>query len=178
MWDANLPPGSLKRTACYDPATDESNGNFSPAQYVAAWQHIRSIFDQQGVTNVIWVWSVSSAGTDPGPFYPGDSQVDWIGIDAYDTAGTDFAGTFSPIYSKIATYGKPVLVTETGASPFVQAQFLQGAVPALQTQFPLVHAFIYYDANSGIYQWALSSDGVAAFTALGHNPYFSAMPKL
>jgi hypothetical protein len=177
MPDANVPAGLANRTQCYDPATDESNGDFSPSEYVAAWQHIRSIFAQQNTTNAIWVWSVSAAGVDPSPYYPGDSQVDWIGMDAYDTAGTNFTTTFSSLYAKIAQHAKPVMITETAATPALQGQFLAQAVPALKAQFPLVGGLIYYDADTGAYQWQLSSDGISAFRAMAQNPYFSATPQ-
>ena len=37
----------------------DGNGNISPtgaADYVAAWQHVRQVFTDQGVTNVVYIW--------------------------------------------------------------------------------------------------------------------------
>src|SRR5581483_8582485 len=56
------------------------NGN-TPAEFVAAWRHVVSIFRQEGATNVEWVFSpnVDCAGKCPfTAFYPGDSWVDWV----------------------------------------------------------------------------------------------------
>jgi hypothetical protein len=39
----------------------------SPADYIAAWDHIRSIFAQEHVTNVGWVWCPTAAGFATGP---------------------------------------------------------------------------------------------------------------
>ena len=174
MWDANLPPAGLGRSQCYDKATDNADGTFSGAEYVAAWQHIRKIFAQQGVTNVIWVWSFSSAGVNPAPYYPGASQVDWVGIDAYDTTGSDFATTLSAPYAQAAAFGKPILISETGASQLIQPSYLSGVVPALQSQFPMVKGFMYYSASAGSFVWTLNSAGIAAFATLGADPYFNA----
>ena len=62
----------------------------SPAEYIAAWKHIRDVFAQQGVTNVAWVWCPTSKGFTngtAGAYYPGDSEVDWICADVYPSGG-------------------------------------------------------------------------------------------
>src|SRR5258708_1998544 len=53
----------------------------SPADFIAAWKHIRAIFDSEHVSNVAWVWCPTASGFasgDAAPFYPATSQVDWI----------------------------------------------------------------------------------------------------
>jgi hypothetical protein len=177
MWDMNLPAASLNRTQCYDPTTDNADTTFSATEYVAAWQHIRAIFAAQNVTNVVWVWNVSSAGVNPAPYYPGSSQVDWIGIDAFDTTGNGFASTVGTTYAQLASYGKPILVLAAESQPEQVSQF-QGAVSLLKTQFPQIDAFLYYDGNSGNYFWALNQAGTAAFQSMASNPYFSAYGSL
>jgi hypothetical protein len=174
-WDPNLPASLLGRQACYDPATDEPDHIFSPAQYIAAWNRIRSIFAQEGATNVVWLWSASSAGTDPMQYYPGDSQVDWIGIDAYDISGASFSQTFASLYSEFAPLGKPILITETGAPASLQTQFFTGAANTLKAQFPAVRGFMYYDGVSYVsiqnQDWRITSSAFPAFAALANDPY-------
>jgi hypothetical protein len=178
LWDMNLAAGVLRRGPCYDAATDNPDGTFSATEFVLAWQHIRQIFTQEGVNNVVWVWNVAATGVAPAPYYPGDAYVDWVGIDAYDTAGVGFGATIAPIYALAAVYHKPILIGETGATPFDQAAFLQAAVPALQTQFPLVDGLVYYDAVSPFADLTLSSPGIIEFAALGSQPYVSAFASL
>ncbi|MDQ2865155.1 MAG: hypothetical protein M3R51_02905 [Candidatus Eremiobacteraeota bacterium] len=181
MWDMNLPATALNRQACYDPATDNPDGSFSATQYVAAWNHMRQIFAQNNVTNVIWVWSVSAPGPSASAYYPGDSQVDWIGSDTYDTGGTDFPTMFSPAYQVVSPFGKPVLIGETGASKGTQPPFFASVVPALTSQFPLVKGFIYHDAPNMGTNWSIilpTSSGQAAFAALAADPYLSAFGTL
>jgi hypothetical protein len=178
LWDMNEPASLLGRGPCYDPSTDNPDGTFSPAEFVLAWQHIRQIFTQEKVTNVIWVWNVAASGVDPTPYYPGDSYVDWVGIDAYDATGAGFAQTIAPIYNVAATFHKPILIAETGEIAVAQPVFFQAAPPALKSQFPLVAGMVYYDAKSSLEDWRLSSAGIAAFAALGSNPYLSAFGSL
>ena len=55
-----------------------------PAEYIKAWDHIRSIFTGQGVTNVGWVWCPTGYGFQLGrarAFYPGNDEVDWVCAD-------------------------------------------------------------------------------------------------
>jgi hypothetical protein len=177
MWDMNLPSttAQIPRTQCYDPSTDNSDGTFSATEFVQAWQHIRLLFAQQGATNVIWIWSFSSAGTNPAPYYPGNSQVDWIGIDAYDTSAVGFAENLVNAYQFAAAYGKPLMVTETGASSLIQSSFFLNAASTLQTQFPLIKGYVYYDSTAGGgFDWSLNTAGIAAFTTFAQSPYMSA----
>jgi mannan endo-1,4-beta-mannosidase len=62
------------------------NGN-AEGEYVAAWQHVREVFDDVGTTNVTWEWAPNQLfeGTASlEPLYPGDEHVDRIGISAYN----------------------------------------------------------------------------------------------
>lgn len=76
----------------------EMNGNFypwsakqgvnSPRDYIAMWQKVYSILNQNFTKDQVqWIWSVNNV--DVGAFtaeeyYPGDSYVDWLGIDGYN----------------------------------------------------------------------------------------------
>jgi beta-mannanase len=114
-------------------------------------------------------------------YYPGDKYVDWIGADGYDRAqlGHDaFAQEFESWYRYYDRRGKPMMVTETGATTD-QAEFLRGVADVLPTNFTRIKAFLYFDAV-GNTDWRLSSyggAGIPAFAELGRNPYFAAMAK-
>jgi len=60
-----------------------------PERFVSAYQHIVTLFRDQGVDNITWVYHVN-AGSFPdeewnsmASYYPGDDYVDWIGISVY-----------------------------------------------------------------------------------------------
>ncbi len=174
MWEMNLPDTANNRLQCYDPGTDVAGGLFSPTEFIAAWQHIRGIFASRGVTNVAWVWNPDGNPNYPfAPYYPGGSQTDWVGIDQYDVSSLAFADTFLA-YGQITGYGKPILIGETGAHPALQPAFLAAAATTLQTTYPQVKGFMYFDAAGSFDDWRLTPAGIAAFGAMAANPYFSA----
>ncbi len=176
MWEMNLASSSSFRGLCYDSATDLPNGIFSPTEYIAAWDRLRALFAQEGATNVVWLWN--PAGTiDPLPYYPGGSEVDWVGFDKYDVASVSFSDTYKGPYGFLQPLGKPIMVGETGAAAAIQPSYFAAAVPALQSTYPQIRAFVYFDSSSGFKgDWTLSPAGLSAFAAMGADPYFAATP--
>jgi mannan endo-1,4-beta-mannosidase len=109
------------------PWAEAANGN-RPGDYVAAWRHLHDLFDNAGATNVEWVWApntVFPSSTPLAGLYPGDTYVDWVGIDGYN-GGTaldwggwvDVADLFGPTLDEIRRVapGKPILIAETGSA--------------------------------------------------------------
>lgn len=69
----------------------EFNGawnNYQPESYRSSFVHIRSLFDDEGADNVVWVWNAHPAGAIAPfmEFYPGDEVVDWWGINFFGKA--------------------------------------------------------------------------------------------
>jgi mannan endo-1,4-beta-mannosidase len=98
----------------------------SPAVFVAAWQHIVKLFRALQAQNVTWLWTVNIVndtqhGTIPRPnkWWPGDSYVNWVGIDGYYLKPNwKFAPLFGPTISAVRAFtGDPILIAETGAVP-------------------------------------------------------------
>lgn len=98
--------------------------------YKAMWRHIRNIFDDNGVDNVLWVWNPHDLSFPNFKwnhylmYYPGDEYVDIIGLTGYNT-GTYFAGEkwreFNQIYPEVYTeydrhFAKPFMITEFGSN--------------------------------------------------------------
>jgi hypothetical protein len=177
MWEMNLPATATFRAACYDASTDLANGVFSPQEYVAAWDRIRAIFGQEGVSNVVWVWNASGS-KNPLPYYPGDSEVDWVGFDRYDDGNVSFYSTYSLPYSWLQPLGKPIMIGETGATQQIQSTFFASAPSMLAKSFPLIKSYIYFDSMNpnfaGSYSWVIPQQNLDAFAAMAKDPYFSA----
>jgi hypothetical protein len=136
------------------------NGN-RPEEYVTAWKHVYRIFQEEGATNVEWVWSPNARGAAVWPsktplsaFYPGDAYVDWVALDAYNwgtgrdgTSWHSFAEIFGPSYREItALTKKPLMIAETGSceaggdkAAWIRDAFLRD-IPA---KFPRIRAVIY-----------------------------------
>jgi hypothetical protein len=161
----------------------------SPADYIAAWDHIRSIFAREHVGNVAWVWCPSAsafAGGVAQAYYPGNNEVDWVCADAYPGFGQkqSFAELLQPFLGWAAHHAKPVMIGEFGVpgnyTPQQRAQWLRSAAQTVQGD-PQVKAIVYFDADPTgpqpqlSYSYALDEGSAAlqAFRAVADERYFN-----
>ena len=155
-----------------------------PAEYIAAWDHVRAIFTAVGATNVSWVWCPTGIGFQDGrapPFYPGDKEVDWVCADVYATSTSQsLHAAAAPFLRWASHHHKPVIIGEFGVigNPPGWAAWLTaaGRLPEADHQ---IKAMAYFDANgvnsSGdAYQFWLGNRPAAlsAFAGLLKQPYF------
>ena len=97
-----------------------SQSHVAPADYVAAWRHVRQVFRAAGATNAAFVWAPNAGRFGALPdadWYPGDGYVDWVGVDAYPTQSTAAATvTGADGLDELAVFGerhgKPVMLAE------------------------------------------------------------------
>lgn len=196
-WEMNLNYSANSRTGCYnqgtgpnDPTADGLNSPdnlvnpgevpanfFSPSNFIAAWRHIHQMFQTAGVTNVVWVWNPSNGtgGPPEADFYPGDAYVDWLGIDAYDSAGNPTATYLATAYANLSrvTSGKPLLLGETGVPSASQAAVFPPSAAALQSNFPNLKAYVYFDATGPNGNWAIATP-VTPYANFGLSTYMMA----
>jgi mannan endo-1,4-beta-mannosidase len=93
-----------------------------PATFVAAWQHIVTLFRAEGADNVTWLWTINVDTPKTGPiahWWPGKAYVTWVGIDGYYTRPND---TFSTVFGRTINQvhritNDPILLSETAVSP-------------------------------------------------------------
>jgi hypothetical protein len=145
------------------------NGN-TPALYVAAWRRVVSVFRQEHVTNVRWVWSpnVDCQGHCRfAAYYPGNAWVDDVGLDGYNFAAAhgdpwiSFTRLFGPSYAlTTAISDKPVMITETAApevggnkASWIKQAFLHD-IPAM---FPRLVAVVWWDRRDQTGDWRVNS---------------------
>ncbi|WP_432980051.1 glycoside hydrolase family 26 protein [Dactylosporangium sp. CA-233914] len=166
---------------------------WSGADYVAAWKHVRDIFNQEGATNASWVWCPTAEGFQGGyaaDFYPGDDQVDWTCVDVY--AGTKYAtigALMRPFLEFCAEHpSKPVMVGEFGIArswgTSQRAAWLRDASSTFKAN-PQIRAVLYFESdptdNKGpTNQFMVSDDPavLAAFrTSLAQDDYYKPMAK-
>jgi len=163
-----------------------------PAQFIAAWRHMYTIFQQVGATNVEWVWAPRAQSFKTGlaqSYYPGAAYVDWIGGSAvpehnlasfYDI----FHGSTGGFYAWASQQGKPlevwVGVKEDPKSASWKAEWLSGLEATVKASMPKIKAVIYYNAYApgGVqnYRANTSSQAWTAFRHLALDPYFKPMP--
>jgi hypothetical protein len=99
------------------------------ARYVAAWRRLRQL--AVSASNLTWVWCPDAWGlgpheawNDPGAYYPGAAEVDWLGIDGYawpvssnhpPLAIFNDQTLAARLLSRYQDANKPIIIAETGA---------------------------------------------------------------
>jgi hypothetical protein len=175
----------------------EMNGNWYPwggshnngaKRYVAAWRHLHDVFEEEGARNVIWVWC-PNADDVPSQnwnnftnYYPGDSYVDWVGIDGYNWGTTrswsswrSFASLFSRVYG-VYDNRKPIMIAETGSAERGggKAGWITYAGWTMRNTFPSVAAFVWFDVRKEN-DWRVNSSQSAlrSFSDVADGAYFA-----
>lgn len=165
----------------------------TPADYVAAYRHIHDRFQQLGVTDVVWVWTVTGYlphASVMAASYPGDAYVDWIGYDQYNyfrckdiPEWQTFAQTQVPSYTWLREHisaTKPLMLAEFGtaadpAHPDAQRQWYAQVPQVVQQQLPGVRAVVQWDSSVPGPGCDLSLDqapALAGYARAGRAPYF------
>ena len=168
------------------PWSPRVSGNTAP-EYVAAWRHVRDIFREEGATNVRWVWSPNVADEYTTPFaavYPGDDQVDWIGIVGYNwgtsqswSGWLSLADYYSATYDAlVALADKPLMIAElacTEEGGDKAAWISQGLLIDIPTRFPKVQALIWFQEQKET-DWRVDSSdaSLAAFRRVASSPQY------
>jgi hypothetical protein len=168
-------------TYFHEPENDIAAGEFTAADFRAAFRHIALLADGAHNTDLratlilMGVTAVPSSGRTFADYYPGSDVVDVLGWDVYNHAAANGVGYSDPtsVYGKVVTLsqqvGKPFGIGETGA-PLVpgdagsaRAGFLSAAATYLRAagaQF-----VIYYDSTRGGNYALTDTPSVAAWSA-------------
>lgn len=92
-----------------------ANSTLTSADFVNAWRRVVDIFNEEGATNVAWVWTPLPTpvewGGDPDwqAYYPGDNYVDWVGVNINDWGQPSW---MDPFYTFGLEHDKPFFVAE------------------------------------------------------------------
>jgi hypothetical protein len=151
----------------------------SPADYVAAWKHIREIFRQEKADNAAWIWCPSAKGfvsSSAAAYYPGDDQVDWLCADVYPEPPGEYvelAQLVTPFLDWARVRPKPIMIGQFGvprAYGSRRAEWLRKAAQTLQD--PRIKAVVYDNDD-------VVAQGVRTRYSLdGDQPAMSAMREL
>lgn len=148
----------------HQPETEVGNGYGTAADYALAYRHVHDLFAGLGVTNVVWVWSMTSAtkwASLHAQLYPGDAYVDWLAFDVGDSrcgpgsASRSFTEVTGPFHRWAATRhpDKPIMVTGYGRvrNPAVarpEADRLAADLSVVRTRRPEIKAVVYASARA------------------------------
>ena len=127
--------------------------NNSAKEFVAAWQHVYTLFKKEGAAKVIWVWSPHPAYGFFDAFYPGQKYVDYIGIGVlnYGTVANwskwwTFFEIFGKHYQELAVYHKPIMITEFGSLAVggKREKWFAEALDQLPQKYPLIKSILFF----------------------------------
>jgi len=143
------------------PWSGTATGN-SPADFIAAWRHVRTIFNNAGATNVKFVWC-PNADSVPNTtanaiksYWPGESYVDYIALDGYNFGTTSstwrsFTSVMGPGYSAVIALSatKPIFVAETGCGTVGgdKAAWITDMFNVMPTKFSRISGITWFNAN-------------------------------
>jgi hypothetical protein len=171
------------------------------ARYKSAWNHIRSVRNTVGATNVLMCWIVTGgSATNQAnwlPAYPGDANVDWIGFEPYNSwnclSGLNWrwpAQNWSTFLNWAQTNAPtpPIIIGEFGVTEHVDpttGAFLspskadwfqdgtQGLVPTLKTSpYNRIKAISYFNSAPSCPNWIdTTSASMNGFKVMANDPF-------
>ncbi len=176
-----------------DPATAAPPGCGSPADFEAAWNHVRDVFDRFPNPSVTWVAALTATtfgggNGGVGAWLPG-TRFDMLGVDGYNR-GTfsqrngwrSFEQIFAPAFGEAQALGKSLFIGEVGCveAGGNKAAWVADAMVTLKGWVPSVHAVCWSNVDtvwrgqSMGYRIDSSPGALAAYVAAGLDPVFGA----
>jgi hypothetical protein len=159
----------------------EMNGNWfpwgnKPAAFISAWNHAYLVFKNAGADNVRWIfspnvlWENRTFAGNILPYYPGDSVVDIIGLDGYNSGDNydewhrwqSFKDIFGLSLLSVKTFGKTLWITEIGcvAEPR-RPEWIEEALTFMDNN-PCIDAMLWFNAHkTGEPDYRLESDSAS-----------------
>ncbi|GCE25561.1 hypothetical protein KDA_10450 [Dictyobacter alpinus] len=141
-----------------------ANGGI-PQDAPRAWKHVQSVFEQQGATNVSWVWSPADPAHDQA-YAPPASTIDAVLLSMISYPKTKWTDPQKAVNAVVQRYpDKPVILEVSAAGNAAQkAAWLQKVGKTVE-QTHDIYALIYHDASPALKstvkendQWSMFSD--------------------
>jgi hypothetical protein len=134
---------------------EQGHAGSTPRSFILAWRHVVTVFRQVGADNVIFVWcpNVNTGHLQFMQYYPGNSWVDWVGLDGFNWGGSigwrSFSEIFAGSYEVLAREtSKPIVIAETGSGQTGgdKAAWVRSALFHELQNFSRVRAVVWYNA--------------------------------
>jgi len=162
----------------HEPEDNVAHGDFTAADYRAAWRHIAAIAKSSGkplrATLILMGWTAKPAsGRTWTDFYPGADVIDVLAWDCYAWGPNDTpASVYGAAQSVSQQAGKPWAISETGAgskqftNPVNRQSMLTAMARYLATAEPRPEFVTYFDSDPDAprieHGWNISSTPGAA----------------
>ena len=133
-----------------------SKGNNTASEFVAAWQHVHTIFETVDVPGITWVWNPWKPEA-MSSYYPGEEFVDWIGLTTlnYSELNSDkkwysFSELYTPFSKEIKKLPKhPVLLAEFGSLKIGgdQSQWIKNAFEHIEKDLEEIKGIVFFTSS-------------------------------
>lgn len=148
-----------------------------PLLYKEAWWHLHKLFEEQGASNITWVWCPNlsfSGSTSLSSLYPGNEYVDWTCLDGYNfgtnPAQPDSWKSFSTLYT--SSYNellslapsKPIMIGEMASTEYggSKSSWITDAIGTqIPKNFPNIKAVVWYNKWDGGRDWPIETSEAA-----------------
>jgi mannan endo-1,4-beta-mannosidase len=139
----------------------------TPADFIAAWRHVVTVFRRAGAKNVRWVWTPNVDGRGDirsTRYFPGNRWVDWVGVSGFSWGGPWRWESMTQILTR--TYraitritGKPFIVAETATGEIGgdKATWIRRTFGHDLQRFPQVRAFVWFNGRQRWADWHVDS---------------------
>lgn len=186
-----------------DQQARESQG--APADYIAAWRHMHTLFMAEGATNAVWTWVLMGSERSVAlgaQFWPGNEYVDWISWEAYDPVGCrageidhnrakSFEESFLPMFNWLQGPGKkagidaskPIMISEAGTA--ITGDVNRRArwyeeIPSVLTRYPQIKAIGLWDHDGKAacdYRFSTDPNVVAAIAQIARQAHLDPLRR-
>jgi hypothetical protein len=162
----------------------------SPESFFAMWRRVHGIFQQEGATNVRFVWSVAKKSCPGGcnPYvevYPGDAWVDVMAFSGYNWGA--FKDNWMSMYDSYrrvtehlaAISNKPIMVAETASNSEGgdKPTWIRDGYREVHEKLPQIKAIVYLSADLrdvGHPDWRITTpaEALTAYAEIAALPQF------
>jgi hypothetical protein len=123
--------------------------DYTPHNFIAAWQYVYRLFKKAGADKVIWIWNTPDGSTGE-DFFPGKNYVDWLGVNISNRHNGKLKNNmysldtiYRPYHSQqLFNSGLPVMLTENDGSLPNSSQWWDATRKTLDTAFTEIRALI------------------------------------
>ena len=131
--------------------------NNDPSEFVAAFKHVRDVFESVGTKNIIWIWSPHLKYGQFKEYYPGSDYVDVVATAAlnFGTASSwsnwwTFEQLFGNYYKQLAAFYKPIMIAEFGSlkTGGNRAKWFGDALEDFYVKYPYVNSIVFFHYSS------------------------------
>ncbi len=146
----------------------EVNNN-TALKFRTAWQHIHDLFVSVSTTNVKFAITYNNvsipdvAGNEMSDYYPGDTYVDYVGIDGFNFADPwqTFAQIFDTTIAQVSKFNKPIYILSMASEAGAQkASWITDGLGGTIKNYTNVLGWIWFN-EGGQPNWIVNSDSAS-----------------